>query len=145
MNTARGSLAKLKTRLGELSVTTEQQQAKQPVQQALRTSAPVYLEAEEPLLSPRSQQADRDAKQALLEVCHACFATSAQSDWGCSFMKAFVARMPSTLRIWGYRAWMTSTKIRRPMLCGWSWPGSPYSIHRRSLMRPQTPRLPSWM
>ena len=68
MNTARGSLAKLKTRLGELSVTTEQQHAKQQPPQAPRAPAPVYPAQEEPLLSPRSQQADRDARQALVDV-----------------------------------------------------------------------------
>ena len=68
MNTARGSLAKLKTRLGELSVTTELQHAKQQLQQAPRAPAPVYSAQEEPLLSPRSQQADTDARQALIDV-----------------------------------------------------------------------------
>ena len=70
MNAAKGSLAKLKTRLGELTVSTDQQQQQQQQQQApVAAKQAVYIAPQEPLLSPRSQQADRDAKQELLEVC----------------------------------------------------------------------------
>ena len=67
MNAAKGSLAKLKTRLGELTVAADQQQQQQ---QAAAAAKQAEFSASQEPLSPRSQQADRDAKQDLLEVCN---------------------------------------------------------------------------
>ena len=64
MNVAKGSLAKLKTRLGERAAGEAPQQSQnlRLLQQAAARGP------DTPVLSPTAQQADREAKQALLQV-----------------------------------------------------------------------------